>query len=148
MFAKSTAPKIVALLVLMAAKAASAGNFSMACSYTNANLQKCAAVVADLVTDKFVAKYPAAKFQIFAYSNVHKYTSGGYAAFAVAGVIPKDSGQFPLFKYSATRIDGTDKTYGQIEIAAKELEAYRAAVKSLMDECEISPNCDVYTARK
>lgn len=132
---------------LFTAQLASAGEFSVACSYKNTNLEECASVVADIVTDKFIAKFPAKKFQIFVHSNVHSYTNGGYTAYAVTGVVPHGSGQFPVDRYSSTSTNGTDKKFTNLELAKVELENFRAVVTNLMNECEISPTCDVYRVR-
>lgn len=133
---------------LVATKIAFAGDFSVSCSYKNDNLSKCASVLSDVVTDKFISKFPADKFQIFVHSNVMGFSDGGYSAYAVSGVIPKNSDQFPIRTFSSTNINGNDKKFNQIELATQELITYRSAVKSLMEQCEISPNCDVFTARK
>ncbi|MFZ4550892.1 MAG: hypothetical protein ACOYNB_03620 [Aquabacterium sp.] len=136
-----------ALCTLGLHMAASAGEFNVFCTYKNDNIEKCANVISDLVTDKYIAKYPANQYQIFVHSNIHNYTNGGYAAYALAGIIPRGSATFPAKYFSSTRIDGSDKTFSSVQLAEVELETYRSAVKSLMDACEISPNCDVYTRR-
>jgi len=137
----------VGAALLVAAAGAQAGEFAVSCQYKNDNLQKCASVVSDLVTDKFVAKFPANRFQIFIYSNIMDFSNGGYSAYAVAGVIPKGSGQFPIRRFANTSINGSDKRFSAVDLANTELEVYRAAVKALMDQCEISPACDVYVPR-
>lgn len=144
--------KFAATCALLAVQAvllpsAHAGEFSVFCTYSNQNLSKCANAISDLVTDKFIAKFPPSKYQIFMHSNIHSYTNGGYAAYAIAGVIPKGSAQFPVVRYSNTDINGSDKKFGAIALAEKELDVYRAAAKSLMDACELSPTCDVFTDR-
>lgn len=133
---------------LFLAQSAFAGEFSVFCSYNNDNIQKCASVIADLVTDKFIAKYPISKYQIFVHSDIHSYSDGGFAAYAVAGVIPKDSAQFPARVFSNSNINGGSTKYSRVQLANTELETYRAAVKNLMEQCEISPACDVYTPRR
>jgi len=125
-----------------------AGEFSVNCSYNNDNLQECANLVTDIVTDKFTAKFPATKYQIFVHSNVHSYTNGGYAAYAVAGVVPKRSGQFPKRAFSASNINRGNESFSRVQLAEKELETYRDAVRNLMEQCDISPTCDVYSPRK
>lgn len=124
-----------------------AGEFSVACTYKNKNLQECASVVADLVTDKFIARFPSSRYQIFVHSNIMSFTNGGFSAYAVSGVVPRNSGQFPVVRFSSTNINGSDKRFGAVELSNYELETYRAAVKNLMEECEISPDCDVYSPR-
>lgn len=144
---KAAAHAVLATMALGFGSSAMAGEFSTFCSYTNSNLQKCADVIADLVTDKFIARYPAAQFQIFIHSNIHYYSSGGYSAYAMAGVIPKDSAQFPVRLFSNTNINGSDRKFTGPQLAEQELVTYRAAVRNLMERCEASPTCDVYTPR-
>lgn len=138
--------RIFGAVSLLTSQLAFAGGFSVFCSYKNDNLQKCANVVADIVTDKFVAKFPVAKFQIFVHSNIHSYTNGGYTAYAVAGVVPYGSAQFPVRTFSNSSTNGTDRRFTAVELANEELSVYRAAVTNLMEQCEISPSCDVYRA--
>jgi hypothetical protein len=126
---------------------ARAGDFNVFCSYTNENLQKCAAVVSDIVTDKFTQKFPATKFQVFVHSHMQAFTDGGYAAYAVAGVIPKGSGEFPDYRVSTTNIDGTSKMFSGVQLAEIEKSNYRSAVRALMEKCEISPSCEIYPTK-
>lgn len=126
-----------------------AGDFSVSCTYKNNNFKnRCATVLSDIVTEKFTMKFPSSKFEIFVYSNIIGFTNGGFSAHAVAGVVQKNSGQFPVNAFSSTLMNGTEKKFSQIDLANSELENYRAAVKSLMEQCEISPDCDVYEAYK
>lgn len=137
-----------AAALLAVARPAFAGEFSVNCFYKNENLKKCASAVSDIVTDKFTRTYPNTRFEIFAHSNIIGFSNGGYSAYAVTGVIPKNSGEFPLSTFSSTNINGSDTRFNQIELANIELKVYRAAVQNLMEQCEISPNCDVYMARQ
>jgi hypothetical protein len=124
-----------------------AGEFTVACSYKNDNLKQCANIISDLVTDKFTSKFPSSKYSIFIHSNIHSYSSGGYAAYAITGVIPKDSGDFPIRMYNASIMNGQDRATS-LELSNVELENYRDAIKQLMDMCEISSTCDIYTPKK
>lgn len=124
-----------------------AGEFSVFCTYKNENIQKCANVISDIVSDKFVEKFSAAKYQIFLHSNIHSFTNGGYSSYAIAGVVQRGSWDFPARYYSNTNINGSDKVFSAVQIAEIELASYRSAAKSLMDACEVSPNCDIYAAR-
>jgi hypothetical protein len=144
----STVQKLVLITGMVFSQGAAAGEFSVACSYTNENVKGCANKIADLVTDKFVAKFPAAEYQIFVHSDIHNYTDGGYAAYAVAGVVPKGLGQFPISKFASSNINGTNKMFTRIQLADQELKTFRKAVSNLMEQCEISPTCDVYVPRK
>lgn len=140
----NTARMGMATIAIAIMPTAHAGDYSVYCSYKNENLPKCASVIADIVTDKFVAKFPAKRFEIFVHSNVHRYTNGGYTAYAITGVIPMDSYQFPLRRVSRTDVNTTTKVFNVIDLAEKELNVIRGAAEDLMAQCEISPNCDIY----
>lgn len=120
-----------------------AGEFNVSCSYKFDTLSRCGDVVSDIVTDKYLAKFPAKKFDIFVHSDIHSYSNGGYVAYAVAGVVPTATDQFPHKRFSSTIIS-KEKRADQIELAEVEKENFRIAVKQLMDSCEISPTCDIY----
>ncbi len=130
--------------ILLALPQAEAGEFRVSCSYKFDSLLRCADAVSDIVTEKYIAKFPAKKFTIFVHSNIHAYSNGGYVAYAVAGVVPTASDQFPRKRFSTTTME-RERRATQIELAEVEKENFREAVKQLMDNCEISPNCDVYT---
>lgn len=132
--------------VLIAPLSICASEFSVTCSYSSESLSKCAAVISDIVTEKFIAKFSADDYQIFVHSNIHSYSDGGYVAYAVSGVVPKSSGEFPLRRFSTTRMN-REKRASLLELAEVEKYNYRDAVKQLMDYCEISPACDVYISR-
>lgn len=144
---KTTARSTLLCLSLFATQMASAGDFRVSCSYKSDNIQRCANIVSDIVTKKFTDKYPSTKFEIFVHSNITGFTNGGYSAYAVAGVVPTGSGQFPIRRFSSTTINGTDKKFSAVDLARTELETYRSAVQSLMDACEISADCNVYSGR-
>lgn len=144
---KNTLRPLMMAMSLASAQAAFAGEFSVSCSYTNDNLSKCASNISDIVSDKFIAKFPATQFAIFVHSYASSFTNGGFSTYAVAGVIKKNSGQFPNRTFSSVMVNSNDKEVGRIELAKKELENYRSAVQYLMDACELSPNCDIYSAK-
>ncbi|MCP4348649.1 MAG: hypothetical protein GY795_24485 [Desulfobacterales bacterium] len=143
---KATLSILCIAILLTPSQIVFAGKFSVSCSYKNDSLQKCASIISDIVTEKFTAKFPATHFQIFVHSSVMGFTNGGYSAYAIAGVIPKNSNQFPNRTFSSTSINGTVKKFTAIQLSNIEMETYRSAVQNFMDQCEISPNCDVYKA--
>lgn len=144
---KQAVPYLLATLASLSSASIIAGEFNVACSYRNSNLDHCADVISDLVTDKFIAHYPAKRFQIFVHSNIYKFTDGGFSSFAIAGVVPLNSGEFPIARYSSTNANSSNEQFSGLQLADFELKTYRQAVTTLMEECELSPTCDVYTAR-
>lgn len=139
--------QIAALTLALVASYATAGEFRISCAYKNDNLQKCATVVADLVSDKFIKRFPATKFSIFVYSHISSFSNGGYSAHAVSGVIPGRSNEFPKGRFSVNDSDTSNKPFTEEELAEIELKIFRKVVQNLMEQCEISPNCDVYSPR-
>ena len=130
----------------LAAAPAHAGAFNVMCSYNSENLSACADIVSDIVTDKFPAKFPNQAFTIFVHSDIHSYSAGGYVAYAVAGVVPKGSSQFPVLRFSSSKLE-RQKRGDVLTLANVERENFRDAVKQLMDQCEVSPTCDIYIPR-
>lgn len=135
---------LVASALLLVGPVAIAGNFQAHCFYGSPNLSDCAKLIRDLVPDKFTEKFPATNWKIVVISEVHSYTNGGFAAFAVAGVSPAGVSQIPLNRFSATSINGSDKRFSKTELAEQELDVVRRAVSNLMQECELNPKCDVF----
>ena len=135
------------LLLTFCATGTADDKFSVACSIKNENLSRCALLVADIVTAKFTARFPSTSYEIFAHSNIQEFSNGGFSAYAIVGVIPRNSGQFPLRTYSSTTIDGSGKIYSLVELSEIELRVYRQAVSNMMERCEISPKCDIYKSR-
>jgi hypothetical protein len=145
---RATTLVCVFAISLAVTRLAFAGEFAVHCSYKTDGIKDCASVISDVVTEKFMAKFSSNKFEIFVHSHVSGFSDGGFAAYAVTGVVPINSGQFPVLRFSSTHINGGDKQYNRVELANLELKAYRTAVRKLMEQCEISLNCDVYAPRE
>jgi hypothetical protein len=104
--------------------------------------------ISDLVSDKFIAKFPATKYSITVIYDFHTYTDGGGVGFAVAGVTPRNQdaskGWYyaPYHRYTSTRrMTGQSiNSYKKNELT---IEVIRQAVELLMAECDKSPTCDV-----
>lgn len=139
--------QIAALTLSLVASYATAGEFKVSCSYKNDNLQGCATHIADLVSDKFIHRFPATKFAIFVHSDIGSFSNGGFSAYAVSGVIPGKSSEFPKRRFSNYSSNTLEKRFTAVELAELELKVFREAVRNLMEQCEISPNCDVYSPR-
>lgn len=137
---------ILLVSILLASSPTKAGEFSIDCSYKFDMLSRCAEVISDIVTDKYIAKFPSNKFSIFVHSDIHAYSNGGFVAYAVAGVVPIASYQFPRKRYATTTME-REKRVGQLILAEVEKENFRDVVKQLMDDCEISTSCDVYVPK-
>lgn len=120
------------------------GTFATTCAFEHLAPSRCTPSVADLVTAKFTRHFPAAQFELFLHAKTFSFSNGGYSAYGVAGVVPRDSGQFPARRLAATAIDTSERVPSVLELADLELGVVRQAVKNLMDQCELSPDCDLY----
>jgi hypothetical protein len=131
------------LLGLVVSTSATAGTFSVRC-YTNI---QCANALTEIVSDKFTTKFPSKSWEIFVTTDFLKYSNGGGVGFAIAGIVPKNSNQMPLHRFSSTmRIDASRSVLAS-EIDSLKIEIMQNAVRDLMAECERG-NCDVYTVQK
>lgn len=123
-----------------------AGQFACS-SYGNAG---CTDEVKDIVTEKFTAKYPVAKYEIVVVYDFQKYSDGGGVGFAMAGVAPKvtetqkygDLSLMPLSRYITTqRITSTD--VNPYQATKYNISNMRRAVQLLMEACDRDAKCDV-----
>jgi hypothetical protein len=134
-----------ASLLALGVPRANAGQFGTHCFHESDAIAKagCAHLLSDIVTDKFTAKYPATKFEIFVTSYSDKLTNGGYFAYAVAGVIPRSElDLFPKQRVNRMLLEvNGDPTPAQL--GEQEEKAIRSAVGSLMKFCEALPTCDL-----
>lgn len=111
--------------------------------------KKCAALITDLVSDKFTTKFPADKWQIVVIGSFTPYSNGGGVGFAVAGVSKKmdakpDTPSFvPGGRFIATTriLDRKLSPYDEIQ---KIEVVVRDAVEQMMGECDLSPTCDIH----
>ena len=134
--------------LLFAATSASAdvGNFHMRCFFEH---NKCAALIRDIVSDRFTVRYPADQWQIVVIASVHRFSNGGGTAFAVAGVSPRSRndqqpGIVPSYRFSSVVNDP-----GPLQLTSRQAlneleEAIRGAVENMMTACETSPECRLH----
>ena len=117
------------------------------------NVPKCSDSISDIVTEKFMARFPSDKWRIVIFSEAHHYSDGTAVAFSLAGVAPRTLAadgklftQFPANRF--TRSFKTDGSVSTREVHRLELQLLRSAVEDLMAECDRQPRCDVYTPQR
>ena len=129
---------------------AQACEYRMRCFFSH---QQCAALIAEIVSERFTTRYPADKWQIVVIAEVHRFSNGGGTAFSIAGVAPRLPSEpgvgaapaaVPKQRFSSVmNIAGPRHLAGKEEI--EELEnVIRRSVENLMTECERTPNCNVH----
>jgi hypothetical protein len=134
---------LVALLLATATSAATAGQFLAIGSGNGIEL---ADAVADLVSDKFTARYPVSRYAIHVIYDFQGHGDAGGVGFAVAGVVPrvKDSDWVyaPLDRFVVTRRVDAGRLSAH-ERQRLSVETIREAVAQMMQACASSPNCDI-----
>lgn len=137
---------ITALLLLAASQVAVAGTFNFkgtSETLTNADLD---GKLGDLVTDKFIEKYPSKKWTIYVQTSTGNSNSNGSTLYFVSvGVAPKNLNGLQPAEKSWSRI-----THNNIVVNASLkdkkpllVKEVRLALQDMMDTCEKSPSCDI-----
>jgi hypothetical protein len=140
---KTTSLKsIIAMLaVTICPSVVEAGEFNVVCYTFHKNVSPCAENIADIVTEKFTAKFPASKYSIWIYSNAMPFPSGEYVAWAESAVIRRGSTKFPLRRSATSKIGRDNISNSLLPVANLELEVFRSVVTRMMEQCEVSPSC-------
>lgn len=122
-----------------------AGEFRVSCF---SELNDCSSIVTDIITDKFIAHFPASHWKIVVIAEFQPYSDGGGVGFAIAGISPAPTPTLaPLHRFTATtRI--VDRRIGPYDRTSETRELIRRAVENLMSKCDLSQECDVYTPYK
>lgn len=107
-----------------------ASNLAVAGEFETKNYGSAAANdIADLVSDAFTKKYPSSKFEIFLYSESDQNSKGAPYCNAIAGVVIKNSNDFPWTRYSATSTGAV--SIGAMNVGDKKAWAKKCARMSV-----------------
>ena len=139
---------LLATAMIAAPATACAGEFNSTCHFSSEALSACGENFSDLVTDRFIERFPADRYELFIYSMAAPFDEGGMVAHAVAGVVPLDSHQFPQLRFQSSRTGDNSVVYSAAELGQNELEVARNAVKQLMETCDETAACEVFLARE
>lgn len=137
--------RLLLFMFLFVSSNAIAGEFRIHCFYDQG---RCSALITDIVSDRFLARYPPDKWQIIVISEVHRFSNGGGTAFAVTGVSPFSSGSkstsIPAYRFSSVvNVPGPRQLTSRESV--DELEGVvRRAVESMMTACETSRECRLH----
>lgn len=127
-----------------ASRAYATTDFNVECRNNNAQVLNCSVLISDLVTEKFAQQFPADTYAIFLLSDVEAHAAGGYIAYAISGVVARGVQQFPLQRFTVTTTDRGPKA-DERQLLVAEVETLRDAVRALMNSCDRSPTCDVFS---
>lgn len=101
-----------------------------------------------VVTDAFTNKFPAKKWSIFVWTGAGATNDGHPYCSAVAGVVPRNSGMFPVQRYETTQFSVAQ--YDSMTDDARralEVQCARSAVASMMS-ADLSKVYIPYTSNK
>ncbi|MGZ3239864.1 MAG: hypothetical protein ACXWIN_02560 [Burkholderiaceae bacterium] len=112
-------------------------------STCRANVE-CKGLFNELLTDKFLDRFPPDKWEIFVYADTYAFGDGKAISQAVVGVVPISKEKFVYFpNQTSSHIVTTprlSKGYDQEDVERKTI---RRAVEKLMASCNEQKNCDL-----
>jgi hypothetical protein len=134
---------LLALLSLFAMKVNSSGFFTATC--TGLQEMSCAEQINDIVTVKFTKKFPVNKFQI---SLVMLQTSNGITAarVSVAPVLGDEIG-YTTIGTKAWLVTHIAEDTTRTGLIKSKVDAIRSATQDMMNECEKTPDCNIYSKK-
>lgn len=131
---------LIAAALAVFSTAASAGNFTYYCDTE----VSCKQLFNDLVTDKFIKKYPDTKWEIFVLTSMAHFSDSSASGSAIIGVRPlrkDDLNVLPtrMFHRNGYR-EHLESTY---DFNAFEKNLIRSGITDMMAKCDNTPNCDI-----
>jgi len=137
--------KIVLLICfgLLTLKAHASSFFTVTC--TGLQELSCPEQINDIVSEKFTRKFPVNKFQI---SLVMLQTTNGITAarVSVAPVLGDEIG-YTTIGTKAWLVTNIAEDTGRTGLIKAKVDAIRSATKDMMDECEKTSDCDIYSKK-
>jgi hypothetical protein len=112
-------------------------------STCRANVE-CTGLFNDLVTDKFLAKFPSDRWTIFVYADTYVFGDGKATSQAVVGVVPISKEKFIYFpNQTSSHIVTTPRLSAGYDKQDVERKTIRRAVEKLMASCNEVKNCEL-----
>lgn len=117
------------------------GDTSISSCRTNAG---CKELFSDLVTEKFRARFPPDKWEIFVHADTYSFGDGKATSHAIVGVVPIAREKFAYFpNQTSTHIVTTPRISSAYDKQDVERKTIRRAVELLMAGCAERKNCDL-----
>lgn len=130
---------VIGLLSILTAYA-NAGEFRYSCS-TNVD---CNNLFTDLVSEKFMNRYPAKNWEIYVLSDSLQYTNAGASGVALVGVRRyRADGLFVVPKQRYARHQYSPSVSNSYEQNDFERQMIRNALEVMMADCDSKPNCNI-----
>lgn len=130
---------VIGLLSIFSAYA-NAGEFRISCNTS----VDCNNLVNDLVSDKFINRYPAKKWEIYVLSDSLQYTNTGVSGMALVAVRPRRADGLSVVPERRFFYHMKNPSINNPhEKNNFEREMIRAGVEYMMAECDSKPNCNI-----
>lgn len=132
------------LIFLVAVFGCSINAYSETTSSTCRANVECKGLFNELVTDKFLARFPPDKWEIFVYADTFVFGDGKATSQAVVGVVPISKEKFVYFpNQTSSHIVTTPRLGTGYDKQDVERKTIRRAVEKLMVSCNEQKNCDL-----
>jgi len=134
--------KLIVLVMLIASSfSVYAGRYSYNCWMTDIS---CDGLFRDMVSDKFTAKFPHDRFEIFVYAKTHAFSDGSGVSYSIVGVVPMLNQSYKFFPNrvwrNVTYFKNVGDSYAQ---KSHSREVIRKSIQAMMADCDYSKNCDI-----
>jgi len=105
---------------------------------------ECKELYSDLVTEKFLARFPPDKWEIFVHADTYAFGDGKATSHAIVGVVPISREKFAYFpNQTSSHIVTTPRISSAYDKQDVERKTIRRAVGNLMANCNERKNCDL-----
>lgn len=104
----------------------------------------CAGLFNDLLTEKFLLRFPPEQWQVFVYADTYTFGDGKATSQAVVGVVPLSKERFAYFpNQTSSHIVTTPRLSSGYDKDDVERKTIRRAIEKLMTSCREQKNCDL-----
>jgi hypothetical protein len=132
------------MFALLAGLALSIPGYSQTLSSTCRANVECKGLFNDLLTDKFLARFPADKWEVFVYADTLPFGDGRATSQAIVGVVPVSKEKFAYFpNQTSSHLITTPRVSNAFDKKDVERKTIRRAVEKLMASCNELKNCDL-----
>jgi hypothetical protein len=132
------------IILFLAVFVCSASGYGEAVNSTCRANVECKGLFNDLLTDKFLLRFPSDKWEIFVYADTYVFGDGKATSQAVVGVIPISKENYAYFpNQTSSHIVTTPRLSNGYDKQDVERKTIRRAIEKLMVTCNELKNCDL-----
>lgn len=126
---------VVALL--FSSKVSAENIYPMSChAVTTPLANECGRLFQEVITPKFMAKYPAKSFELFVHAHTTNFKDGTKVIQVTTGVVRRGRNEFPGRRYNNAVILDPVRSHTPEYISASEIDAARRTIRVIMADLE------------